>query len=81
MELVCGGIRTGARVCVAVISKTLLEVEAGLAARTGVIRRNHDSTATVQKSLGCYAQDAYIYEQKSDSQLYGPEVENQNITI
>ena len=30
-------------------------------------RRNHDSTATVRKSLGCYVQDAYIYELESDS--------------
>ena len=29
--------------------------------------RNHDSTATVRKSLRCYVQDAYVYEQKSDS--------------
>ena len=29
--------------------------------------RNHDSTATVRKSLRYYVQDAYIYENKSDS--------------
>ena len=28
---------------------------------------NHDSTATVRKSLRCYVQDAYTYEHKGDS--------------
>ena len=31
----------------------------------GDSRLGHDSTATVRKSLRCYVQDAYIYEQKS----------------
>ena len=56
-----------------------LEGGGGLRNVTG--GRNHDSTATVRKSLRCYVQDAYIYEWKVDSYLYGPEAENQNITI